>query len=187
MRRGSWRAALLALLVVGGLLGAAHATAPAARAECDGGLDFAATAASSQAAVVGRVVSLRRHANGFTDVTAVRVEHASGVSTGAVFYGRAVAGWCPDAPRAGSLVVILVGTRQEVRGSRQVYFVVTQSITFAQAASVGSQLPDTSAATPVALPAHASAEPFLPVVAGGISFLLMLRRRRSGRATRARP
>jgi len=186
MTTRSWRAALGALVVVGSLLGAAHGTAPVARAECDGGIDFAATAATANAAVVGRVVSLSRHANGFTDVTAVRVEHAFGIATGPVFYGRAVAGWCPDAPRAGSLVVILVDIARPVSGSRQVYFVVTQSITLAQAAAVGKELPDTSTAAPAGQHVLAPNEASLPVIAGGIAFLLALRRRRSGGSARAR-
>jgi len=183
MGRG-WRAALGALLVACGLGVAAHGTAPVARAECDGGLDFAATAATADAVVIGRVVRVSKHANGFVDVTAVRVQHAYRITTGTVYEGRAVAGWCPDRPRAGSLVVVLIGIRQPVMGNHSVYFVVTQSITYAQAASVGGALPDTSTAAagaPVPTPGPGG----WPLwAAGALGLALAVRR---GQASRRAP
>jgi hypothetical protein len=171
-----WRGTLGLLLVVGALLGAAHATAPGVRAECDGGLLFSATAPLARAAVVGRVTAVSQSESWFKYVTAVRVERAYGVSPGPVYRGRVLPGGCGDDPRVGSRVVLLLGVDlpgKALDGDH--YFIVGQSVTAAQAASVGTFLPDTDAAATLAVPAP-TWPPALAFGSGVLAFSLAWRR-----------
>ena len=172
---------LAAVLALGALLGAAHATAPMARAECEGGLVFSATVGYAEAAVVGRVTDVARHSNGFVDVLGVRVEQAYGIVTGATYSARFTTAWCADNVRVGSRVVLLLGVHiPDAQLDGDYYFVEGQSVTSAEAAAVGAALPDTDTVTEIAqrgAPADASA--FL-IGAGALGFGLAVRRVRRG-------
>lgn len=173
--RGS-RGLLFALLLIGSLLGMAHSTAPAARAECDGGLVFSAVAPMSDATIVGRVTEVARHANGFVDVLGVRVERAYRITTGPTYTARFKTAWCADNVRVGSRVVLLIGMHDPslpmLHGDY--YFVVGQSVTAAEAAAVGGVLPDTSTAV---LNDDRSSTPWWVILgAGGLAFAAGLRR-----------
>ncbi len=177
---------LAAVMVLGSLFGAAHMAAPTARAECEGALVFSAMVPRAKAAVVGRVTAVSRHSNGFVGVLAVRVEHAYGIKTGAVYTARFKAAWCGDHVRVGSRVVLLIGIHDSdlMLDDGDYYFVVGQSATPAQAASVWAALPDTDAAAPVLSappPPASSTAPWLLLGAGSLGLALALRRlRRAG-------
>ena len=172
MLRVGWRL-LIAAVMTAGALGVAHGAAPTALAECDGGLVFGATAPHARAAVVGRVEAFTTGEFGFRFVTAVRVDRAYGVSPGAVYRGRTETGWCADFVRVGSRVVLLLGV--DLPGKQldgDYYYVVGESVTAAEAAAVGSTLPDTATVDPPTAPPE---PPLWALVAVGlVSSLLLL-------------
>lgn len=175
------RALLTAMIAGSAAIGAAHVGAPIASAECDGGLVFAATAPHARAALVGRVEAFTVDEYGFRTVTRVRVERAFGIAPGAEHRGRVTTGWCADDIRTGSRVVLLLGVN--LPGTLldgDCYYLVGESLTSAEAATVGRVLLDTATAAPGS--GESELEMWPLALAGGAAFGLALRRIRRGGA-----
>ncbi len=177
MAARGWRNAPCLLAMIGTLLAATFATAPAVRAECDGGFLFGETVPHARAAIVGRITGLAAGRYGLLDVTSVRVERAYGVDPGAVYRVRATTGWCADYPKIGLRVVLLLDV--DLPGTRldgDYFYVVGQSVTSAEAAGIGATLPDTATNAVAPSGPITLLSPCPVAAAGGLGFLLAWRR-----------
>lgn len=153
----------------------AHATAPGARADCDGGFTYETAVAHAHGAIVGVIAETTQDSFGFVYATAVTVERAVGVRVGQVFRGRAGIGLCSsDFGGLGSRVVVLLGVRfPDVPGGPwDVFYTVGQTVTPVQVARLAGDLPDT--ATAPAPRTRADPGSFaLPVVAVGLALVAL--------------
>lgn len=179
---GERRHVLVAMVVAFAAVGgAAQATAPTARAECEGGIAFDSVVGRAHGAVVGRVAASSADQLGFITVSAVRVERAFGVSLGRTYRGTIPAAnpCTDDGGRVGDRVVVLVGVPDAVAPHRPVdlFFTIGRSVTPSQADSIGSALPDTATASgPARLPIGQPTPVVLPVLAGFVALVLTLLR-----------
>ena len=156
----------MALVITIAFAMAAHATAPVARAACDGGFTYDTAVAHAHAAVVGVIAETREDGLGIVYASAVTVERAFGVQVGPIFHGRADVGLCADDfPRVGARIVVLLGvTFPDVPGGPwDLFYTEGRTVTAAQVASLAGDLPDTAIAP---LPGSRSGSPMLAVVAG---------------------
>jgi hypothetical protein len=166
----------MALAIAIGFATAGHATAPVARAACDGGFTYDSAVEHAHAALVGVIAETREDGLGFVYASSVTVEHAFGVQVGPVFHGRADVGLCADdSPRVGARVVVLLGvTFADVPGGpSDLFYTEGRTVTAAQVASLAGDLPDTATAT---LAGSQPGSPLVAMVAGLAALVGLLMR-----------
>ena len=136
----------LAMVATFTLVVSAHVVAPTARAECDGGVPYAAAVKLARGTIVGVITEVGRDENSLLFAAEVRIERAVGTAAGSAWRGKAYAGMAcnGDEPNVGARVVVLLDvTIPDVPPSDQ-FYTIGFAVTPAQVARVADDLPDTA-------------------------------------------